>query len=132
MLELKADIEKLEQEIEADRQVYEKYYGSKWKYWLKAPVKAVTVPAGLVTKPLVQSFAVINPFDNKEKLEDMEIEELLERRMHVKEKIAAQQSLVTTLNQAFDSELALKGYRSRRSRTLQVFAAERYRIVSVY
>ncbi len=106
--QLKGEIERLEEELDKKSSDYEEYYGSGWVKWLKKPADIVTASTAAVVRPIGKSIEFLNPFDSEENFEDLEIEELLERQMHLKEKVAAQRNLIDTLNQAFDSELALK------------------------
>ena len=85
---------KIETELEKKTAVYEKYFGKPW--WLEAAgmsSKIVTYPEALVVK----SFRYLNPFDSDEfKLDDKAIDELLELRMHLKEKAAVEENIVET------------------------------------
>ena len=70
------------------------------------------IPANIVTESahaIDKSLDRMNPFDDSDKaLEKKEMPELLEMQMHLKEQLAAQQTLVDTLTQAFDTELAVQ------------------------
>ncbi len=103
-------IVRLKKVIKVKKADYEKHFGKQnWLSWTKVPAKVVTAPAGMMARSLNRSFEVLNPFDSDAKdLGDQDLQELLERQMHLKEKIAAQQNLVDTLDQAFDTELALQ------------------------
>lgn len=110
MLEsLKTSIQTKENELRALERDFENKIGASGLETLyKTPVDAVAASAGVVTKTLDKSFELLNPFDKEEQLESKTLQELLERQMHMKEKIAAQQNLVDALNQAFNTELAMK------------------------
>lgn len=100
------EIKRLEEELRKKRSLYEKRFGiPRWLGWVTTPTGTVArSTAGIVTK----SLDILNPFDSSGRLTDKNLEELLERRMHLKEKIAAQRNLTETLTQAFDAELALQ------------------------
>ncbi len=102
----RGEIEALEDALEQKRKLYEERFGqTALMAVVKLPVAAVTASAGLVAK----SIDVLNPFDGGEQpLEEQSVEALLEKRMHLREKIAAQSSLTETLSHAFDAELALQ------------------------
>ncbi len=108
--EMEEEIVQLKKAIKVKKAAYEKQFGKQnWLSWTKVPAKVVTAPAGMMARSLNRSFQVLNPFDSSARdLKDQDLQELLEREMHLKEKIAAQQNLVDTLNQSFDTELALQ------------------------
>jgi len=102
---LRAEMEELEKRFKEKDKVYQERFGkSLWASWMAAPAALVTKPVGA----LGHSLKAISPFGRGDDLEDKPIEELLELRMHLKEKAAAQQNLVDTLSQAFDQELAMQ------------------------
>ncbi len=79
------EIKRLETALDEKKSFYEKHFGA--PSWLGR----------------------INPFDGDAKtFEGKDQQELLERRMHVKERIAVQHDLTETLSRAFDAELALQ------------------------
>ncbi|HXV27506.1 MAG TPA: outer membrane protein assembly factor BamD, partial [bacterium] len=83
--------------------------------------KVVTAPAGMMARGVSRSFDMLNPFDSDtQDLEKKDLQELLERRMHLQEKIAAGQNLVDTLTHAFDTELAME----EQKRLIQELGAE--------
>ncbi len=108
--ETEKEIVQLKKEIEIKKSRYEERFGKQnWLSWTKVPAKVITAPAGMMARSLNRSFEVLNPFDSDVKdLGDKDLQELLERQMHLKEKMAAGQNLVDTLNHAFDTELALQ------------------------
>lgn len=119
LAEVRKEMLALEKELEEKESVYEEYYGTGWTTWIRRSLGLVASSTGTVSKPVIKSFDLLNPFGaGSENLDQLEIEELLERQMHLKEKIAAQKGLVTTLTQAFDTELALQE-RKRLSDQLQ-------------
>lgn len=93
--EARKNLEAFEKQLDAKRKEYASHYGKDG--WLAAPVRAVT-----------RSWDVLNPFENNMDLGQKKLEELLELRMHVRERVSSQQALVDTLNQAFNSELAVQ------------------------
>lgn len=98
---LQQEIQALETQIEEKRQAYETQYGEGWKKWMQMPGKLVQNSAAAITG--------LNPFHHDgSSLESMSLEALLEQQMHLKEKVAAQQGMVETLQDAFNEELALK------------------------
>ncbi|OGW80030.1 MAG: hypothetical protein A2Z83_07565 [Omnitrophica bacterium GWA2_52_8] len=99
-------IEELQKVTEEKRNLYEKHYGrSAWLTLMQIPANIVTESAHAIDKSLDR----MNPFDDSDKaLEKKEMPELLEMQMHLKEQLAAQQTLVDTLTQAFDTELAVQ------------------------
>lgn len=89
-----AEMERLEGEIRKKSDVYEKHYG-------KLSLSNLT---GAVRDSFGKSLDIINPFDGKE----ASVQSQAERQMHLKESIATQQSLVQTLTEAFDAQIALQ------------------------
>jgi outer membrane assembly lipoprotein YfiO len=103
-----AEVERLGKELEQKRQLYEDHYGRPaWLLALSFPAKAFTNSTGFILKP----FGILNPFVGDQKPEDMKPQELIEWRMHLKEQAAAEQNIIDSLTQAFDSELALQEQR---------------------
>jgi outer membrane protein assembly factor BamD len=90
------EINRLESEIKSKSKLYEKNYGD----------SMLSSMTGALRKSMDRSLQVINPFDGK--AEDASAQQLLEKQMHLKERIATQQALVDTLGQALDSEIELK------------------------
>ena len=88
------NLETLEKQLDEKQNAYRDQYHDGW---LGAPVRAVA-----------RSWDALNPFSGTADLSEKNLDELLERRMHLREQISAQQALVDTLNQAFDSELAVQ------------------------
>jgi len=88
-------LEAYEKQLDEKKREYEAQYGKDG--WLAAPARAVS-----------RSWDVLNPFGDNEKLSEKSVEELLERRMHVRERVVSQQTLVDTLSQAFNSQLAVE------------------------
>ena len=105
----KLEIEALRKEWEEKSGIYESKFGqSRWKKIASLPKKVVAASTGAVTQSLSKSLDVLNPFDSKKSLEEEPRDVLLERRMHLKEKVANQKNLVDTLTQAFDAQLAFR------------------------
>lgn len=106
---LRSEIEALETQLEQKNKAYQDKFGeSAWQKIVKAPVRAFTVPTAAVGR----TFQNINPFaSDSRSLEDMSEHELMEKRLHLKEKIAAQHALVEILSQAFDEELAMQEHK---------------------
>ena len=105
------EIKLLENALNEKSVLYENQFGKQgWLSWAKAPTQVVTASAGVMGKSIGRSLDILNPFDDSgsSPLQKKSLEELLERRMHLKEKMAAQQSLVDTLSHAFNTELALQ------------------------
>ena len=100
------DMDQLERELNAKTLLYEKHYG-KSMAWAKALPEVASSLSRPVVNSMNKSLDLLNPFDTHEKSEPVDLQGVLEKRMHVQEKIAAQQNLVDTLSQAFDAELAL-------------------------
>lgn len=94
---IQQEIQQLEKQIQNADQIYGKHYGK----------SALSSVVGGVRKSLDKSVSFFNPFDGKG-LEGMAQQELLERQMHLKEQIVAEQNLIQTLTQALDSQLALE------------------------
>jgi len=90
----------LEKEYAAKKEAYEK------KYSRKTLLEWAVEPAQLVSRSLDK----INPFGGATgvELESKTLEELLERRMHLRERLASEQAVVDTLSQAFNTELAVQ------------------------
>ncbi len=92
------DLTRLEKELAQKEQAYEGQFGKKQGSWM-----------GTSARVMVKSLDVLNPFDGgKENLGRKNLQELLERRMHLRERLSAQQALVDTLSQAFNSQLAVQ------------------------
>jgi outer membrane assembly lipoprotein YfiO len=91
------EIDRLESEIKDKSTQYERHYGESM---------LTSVKDGL-RKSIDRSLDMVNPFDDK-KADPTDAQRLLERQMHLKERIATQQALVETLNQAFDSQIELQ------------------------
>lgn len=88
LLDTQQSLRKMEMDLNIKHRLYEKEFG------------------GGLRKSLDQSFDALNPFEGR-KPEDQPVEELLEQRMHLREKMTASESMVETLTQAFDKELAM-------------------------
>lgn len=100
------EIQNLENELRKKRESYEREFGeSNLPGWVWAPTKMVTRSADVLTKSIDRSIDFLNPFSPSS--EKADIQQFLEKRMHLKEKIATQQNLIQTLHQAFDAQLAL-------------------------
>lgn len=97
------EITVIETELEEKRKVYEKQYGkANWLSWTK-------VPTQVLTQSLTRSVDLLNPFDSKaDSFGDEDLQRLNERRMHLKEQIAAQRNLIESLSEAFNVELAVQ------------------------
>ncbi len=110
LIQVRADIERLELDLEEKQKTYEDKYGvSALAALVNAPGRVLASSTSAVAKSLDRSVDILNPFNEKAApTRDMDMQQLLEHRMHLQEKIAAQESLTQTLSQAFDSELALQ------------------------
>ena len=102
-------IESLEQKLDDKKQLYEKRYGSSaWLAIADIP-KNLMKASSATAKAFDKTFEFLNPFDQGDAdLEDKSLQELLELKMHLKEQLSAQQNLVDTLSNAFNTELALQ------------------------
>lgn len=89
------NLETLEAELEAKQKAYEEQFGKEDTSWFTAPARLV-------------AHSMFNLFGGSEDMESLPLEDLLERRMHLRERVNAQQALVETLSQAFSSELAVQ------------------------
>lgn len=97
----KEELDKIEKELREKSRQYEKKFGK--PDWLSSGVNAIG-------KSLDKSLDLINPFgDKKQPVTDQQ--KLLEQQMHLNEKIAAEESIVQTLNEAFNAQLALQEQR---------------------
>jgi len=97
-LEEKAkEVENLSKTLQEKENDYEKRFGSSpWQSVWRVPKKVVT-----------QSVSVLNPFDaSRKSWNSKSVEELRTLESHWKEKVSAQKTLVDTISQAFDEELA--------------------------
>jgi hypothetical protein len=103
------EIKQIEDEVNTKTALYEKHYGKPAFAWMKNPVRAVSKPTAAVARSLDRSLDFLNPFggDKRDDL-DQTLQALLERRMHLKEKLSAQQNLVDTLSEAFNAQLAIQ------------------------
>lgn len=108
--ETREKIKKLEKQFDQTRELYEEKSGRKgWHTLYEFPTRVVAGSTSAVVKSVDQSFDFLNPFDGSRKnLSELNVQELLEMEMHLKEQVASQQSLIETLSEAFDSELALQ------------------------
>lgn len=88
-----------EKTLREKTELYEKQFGK--ESWLSSG-------AGVIEK----SLDFVNPFDGKNNVSAGDPQQkLLEQRMHLEEKMAAQQSIIQTLNDAFNAQLALQEQR---------------------
>lgn len=95
----KTGYEEIENTLQQKTALYEKQFGK--ESWLSSG-------AGVLEK----SIGFVNPFDEKNKVSPGDPQQkLLEQRMHLEEKMAAQQSIIQTLNDAFNAQLALQEQR---------------------
>lgn len=103
---LRSEIKYLEDQLELKNKAYQEKFGeAAWKKIVSAPVRALSGSTAAVGR----TFQGVNPFrGDAAPLEEMTERELMEKRMHLKEKIAAQRALVDILAQAFDEELAMQ------------------------
>ncbi len=97
----KTQLEQLDKELGEKTHDYEKKFGK--ETWLTGSVNAIG-------KGLDKSFDFVNPFDKKHTAEGGQ-QALIEQHMHLKEKIAAEQSIVQTLSEAFNAQMALQEQR---------------------
>ncbi|MBN1687561.1 MAG: outer membrane protein assembly factor BamD [Candidatus Omnitrophica bacterium] len=105
--ELRRELQNLEQELEDKQAVYKEHFGtSPWLSLVQAPVRMVSQSTGVVASSLNKSWSVLNPFDS-DKIEEKDLDELLEYQMHLKEKIAAQTNLIQTLEESVDAQQVL-------------------------
>lgn len=93
----KKEYEDVEKNLEIKTHAYEKQFGK--ESWLSSGV-------GVLEK----SLDFINPFDGKTTTGDTK-QKISERSMHIEEKIVAEQSIIQTLNDAFNAQLALQEQR---------------------
>jgi outer membrane assembly lipoprotein YfiO len=101
-----SEVERLQKELAEKTALYQDHYGKPG--WLAAVTASANAVAGS-TNRLIQPLAFLNPFGGDErKPEDLKPQELVELRMHLKEQAFAEQNLIDSLSQAFDTELALK------------------------
>ncbi|MCB9800302.1 MAG: outer membrane protein assembly factor BamD [Candidatus Omnitrophica bacterium] len=98
----KLEIKALEEKLDKKKGEYVERFGE--SNWLAAAAK-------LPVRAVSASLDLLNPFSSDEDLSEMDIQQLSERRMHLHERLSAQQGMVDTLTQAFDSELAMKEQR---------------------
>jgi outer membrane assembly lipoprotein YfiO len=104
---LQLEIEAAQSELKEKKEIYEKRYGkTNWAAWVTKPGQVLSSSGGAVAKSLDKSIDRINPFSGEEKNENQQT--LLEKRMHLREKISAQESIVQTLSEAFNEELAMQ------------------------
>lgn len=107
---IRSQIKGLEDDLKEKQKIYEDRYGKSLVTGLfKSSTRIAAQSADAVGQSIQQSINWLNPFDGKASaLEDKTLDELLERQMHLKEKINSQKTMVETLGQAFDEELALQ------------------------
>lgn len=96
----RAQYEEIEKSLQAKTAGYKKEFGD--ESWMSST-------AGVLEK----SLDFVNPFDGKKSAGPSgdPQQKMLEQRMHLEEKMAAQQSIIQTLNDAFNAQLALQEQR---------------------
>ncbi len=99
---VRGEIESIDKDLEQKVRDYEKNFGK--ESWLSSGVDALG-------KGLDKSLDFMNPFGDKKSAPSDDRQRLLEQHMHLKEKIAAEQSIVQTLSEAFNAQLALQEQR---------------------
>lgn len=103
--EKREEVRQLERELDEKSGLYKKRYGA------SALASFFSAPARLVsdsTSAVGRSLDAVNPFDRASSQPGEGLEALLEKQMHLKEKITAQRNIVDILTQAFDDDLAMQ------------------------
>lgn len=91
------ELNRLQAEIAEKNRLYEERYGH-------SILGSVTTG---IRSTISRSLEVVNPFDDTKGTTVSSAQQLLEHQMHLKERIATQQTLVETLGQALESQIAL-------------------------
>lgn len=103
---LKEQMDGLDKEIE-EASKSDKTKASVWQSMTGKAQQVAGSSANLLNKSFDKSMGVLNPFGHPETpLEDLPMQDLLARRMHVQEQIATQKNLIDILSQAFNDQLA--------------------------
>lgn len=103
--EKREEVRQLERELEEQSSLYKKRYGaSALASFFRAPARLMSESTSAVGK----SLDALNPFDRASESEVSSLDQLLEKQMHLKEKITVQRNLVDILTQAFDDDLAMQ------------------------
>lgn len=105
---LQEQMNSLDKEIQA-APVSQASKTSLWKSMTGKAQKVAGSSASIINQSFDKSMSVISPFGHsKAPLEEMPLQDLLARRMHVQEKIATQKNLIDILNQSFNDQLAFE------------------------
>ncbi|MBI3316388.1 MAG: outer membrane protein assembly factor BamD [Candidatus Omnitrophica bacterium] len=110
LLDTQQSVQRLESDLQLKRSLYEQHFGrDALNALFRLPVEIVAKSGGVLGASLDKSFDALNPFggSGSGRFEDKSVEELAEHRMHLREKVNASESMMETLTQAFDKELAL-------------------------
>ncbi len=105
--EKREEVRKLEQELDTQSGLYKQKFGdSALAAFFRMPARMVTGS----TEAVGRSIGALNPFDRSSAAgsADNSLEQLLEKQMHLKEKVNTQRNLVEILTQAFDDDLAMQ------------------------
>lgn len=110
---LQRQIAVLETELKEAQKAYEEQYGTSfWSSWLASSGNALQSSVGTIASSVEKSLGWLPSLSGKrEDLENQSLQQLLEKRMHLREKIATQQTLIHSLEQAFNEELAIEEQR---------------------
>lgn len=105
LAEKREEVSRLESELDEKSGAYRRRFGEgALAAFFKAPAKLVTDSTSAVGR----SLDVLNPFDRTAQPSQADLQILLEKQMHLKEKITAQRNIVDILTQAFDDDLAMQ------------------------
>ena len=103
------EIRDLQKELDQKTASYRSHYGKEAGFSFKQlPSQVVNVSTDAFTKSIDKSWEILNPFDRSQGQGIQRQQRLLERQMHLKEKMASQQNIVRTLTEAFDAQLAFE------------------------